>query len=172
MKRFILFTFLICFTLPVLGQEKWREVDLKVNGIGSGTTYSTIIKKLRKPLHSENGGFDECGGGFIKTLHYSGLNIGLLSDAKGKVFSVISIEITSSKWLIEPGINVGANIEYVQAKLGQPIGDDIDSQNTLDYVTKDNLGIVNFYFRNNRLVKVEMQETLCKDNIRRFYISV
>jgi hypothetical protein len=161
-----LFAFLLtgCFVLSASAQNKWREVDLKINGIGSGTSYSTVIKKIGKPLRTREDGFDECGGGYLKTLVYNGLKIQFLSDEKKRNYTVISMNLTSLKWLIASDIRIGVSIENVRAKFGQPNysedSEDFD-KDILDYVTKENLGLVNFYFRNNKLIRVEMAETLC-----------
>jgi hypothetical protein len=161
-----LFAFLLtgCFVLSASAQNKWREVDLKINGIGSGTSYSTVIKKIGKPLRTREDGFDECGGGYLKTLFYNGWKIQFLSDEKKRNYTVISMNLTSPKWLIASDIRIGVSIENVRAEFGQPNSsedsEDFD-KDILDYVTKENLGLVNFYFRNNKLIRVEMAETLC-----------
>jgi len=77
-----------------------KEIDLKINGVGIGTSESIALKKLGKPLQTQKGEFDECGGGFQRTLRYSGLEVELLSNDKGRDFSVISIDVTSSEWLV------------------------------------------------------------------------
>jgi len=74
------------------------------------------------------------------------------------------MNLTSLKWLIASDIRIGVSIENVRAKFGQPNysedSEDFD-KDILDYVTKENLGLVNFYFRNNKLIRLEMAETLC-----------
>lgn len=166
MKRFLFFVLLIVLTLPVSGQKKWREVDLHVNGIGSGTSYSTVIRKLGKPRRSKTEKINAslaCSGSAETRLIlvYTGLEITLLGDGRGRNLSVYSIDVTSQKW-IASGISVGASIKEVQAKFGEPNSTAEKSGETiLNYVTKANLGGVNFYFRNNKLIKVTMTETLC-----------
>lgn len=140
------------------GQEVLTEVNLTVNGIRSGTSYKWILKRLGKPQREKKIGIDDCADGFIKTAYYRGLTIGLLSDAKGKSYKVISMKITSSRWLISPSVRIGANRAIVRNKYGRP-NSQVD--NTLNYVTKENLGLVTFYFKGAKLISVEMQETLC-----------
>ncbi len=49
--KYLLGLFLVgWFIIPVSGQKKWREVDLRINGVGEGTSYSAVIKKIGKPL--------------------------------------------------------------------------------------------------------------------------
>ena len=152
--------------LSVLGQKKWREVDLRINGIGSGTSYSTVIKKLGKPLRTETEKIKAslaCSGSAEThlTLVYSGLEITLLGDGRGRNLDVYSIEVTSKKW-VASGITLGASIKDVRAKFGEPNEQANESNQTiLYYNTNGNLGGVNFYFQNNKLVKVGMTEALC-----------
>lgn len=165
--KHILFCILLFFvTLSISAQEKWREVDLRVNGIGSGTSYSTVVRKLGKPLRREKERFaanNACSGAAEThlTLFYSGLEITLLGDGKGRNLDVYSIEITSKKW-VASGIRLGVAIKDVRIKFGKTEEQtDESNQTVLHYVTKGNLGVVNFYFQNNKLVKVRMTQTLC-----------
>jgi len=103
MKTLSLLLFLICLSYVAKGQQVRTAVDLHVNGIGSGTSYSKIIRSIGKPLRVRSIGVDECGdGGLLKTLIYSGLKIGVLSDKTKRFYKVISIEVTSAKWKIAP----------------------------------------------------------------------
>jgi len=166
MKLFLFFVVLVFSTLPAFGQTKWREVDLRVNGVGSGTSYSTVVRKLGKPLRSkkERLAADSACSGEAEThltLFYSGLEITLLGDGKGRDLEVYSMEVTSKKWLAS-GIGISATANDVLTKFGEPNSKEEKSGETIFYyTTKDNLGGVDFYFRNNRLVRVEMTETLC-----------
>lgn len=166
MKQLLFFVLLVFLTLPVFGQKKLREIHLRVNGIGSGTSYSTVVKKLGKPQRSKTKKFkasEACSNAAEThlTLFYSGLEITLLGDGRGRNLDVYSIEVTSKKWLAS-GVNIGANVNDVVAKFGEPISKAEKSDETvLYYVTKENLGRVNFYFRNNKLVRMAMTETLC-----------
>lgn len=162
MKLFALLVLSFCFALSVHGQKKWPEVNLRVNGIGSGTSYSTVIKRIGKPERTTDNGIDECGdGGTLKSLHYSGLKIDVLSDAKGRNFTVIAIEVTSPEWKIGKSIRIGTTRKSVLAMFGKPLKDVDPDPNRIDYVTKENLGGVTFRFEGDKLVSVRMQETLC-----------
>jgi len=60
------------------------------------------------------------------------------------------------------GVRIGASREDVKNKFGEPFSKAEESGETIfHYVTKANLGMLNFHFRNNKLVKVAMTETLC-----------
>jgi len=94
-------------------------------------------------------------------VHYSGLEVTLLGDGRGRNLAVYSIEVTSEKWMVS-GVSIGADIKDMLTKFGEPNSKEEESGETIFYyVTKDNLGGVNFYLRNNKLVKVAMTETLC-----------
>lgn len=159
----ILFIFL---TLPVFGLKQLREIDLRVNSIGSGTSYSTVIRKLGKPLRSETKKYkasEACSNSAEThlTLFYSGLEITLLGDGRGRNLDVYSIEVTSPKWLAS-SLSIGADAKDVIVKFGEPNSKAENSYETIFYyVTKGNLGGVNFHFQKNKLIKVTMAETLC-----------
>ncbi len=166
MKRFLFLVLLVFLTLPVFAQKKLSEIDLRVNGIGSGTSYSTVVRKLGKPLRRKTERIKAslaCSNSAEThlTLFYSGLEITLLGDGKGHNLDVYSIEVTSKKW-VASGISLGAGERDVLNKFGEPNSKaDISGETVLYYVTKGNYGGVNFYFRDNKLVRVAMTETLC-----------
>jgi hypothetical protein len=166
MKQILFFVLLTFLTLPVLGQKKFNEIDLKINGVGSGATYLKVVKRLGKPLRSKTQRFNQseaCSGKAEThlTLFYSGLKVTLLGVGKGQDLSVYSTEVTSKKWDVS-GIRIGTNIKDIIAKFGAPTEQAERSKETiLYYVTKDNLGTINFHFQNNKLVKARMTETLC-----------
>jgi len=168
MKRILLlFSFILLIHSGLLGQKPqtsaqghYSEVDLTVNGIKSGSSYSSILNKIGKPIKVKKAGFNECGGGFIKTLVYKGLEIAVLSNGKGRNSKVISMKVTSSRWRIAPSVKIGVTKEVIRSLFGNS-GGGYPDENVFDYVTKDNLGGVKFYFKGNILIRVEMQETLC-----------
>ena len=137
------------------------EVDLTVNGIRNGTKISQIYRRIGKPRRVRDFGYENCTNGVWRVLTYPGLKIEVISDLHGHDSSVISIEVTSSRWKIAPGLKIGADKAVVRKTFGPPVGSYIPPGYVLDYVTKDDLGLVNFYFHGNRLVRVLMQETLC-----------
>jgi hypothetical protein len=132
--------------------------ELRINGIGLGTSHSTVLRQLGKPLQSRKTGVFPCGD-LEKTLRYSGLIIKLEKDSESQDYKVVAIEITSNKWSVS-GISVGANINDVQAKFKyrhhktkEPglVG--------LHYGNGD--GGTSFYFRNNKLVSIDLEYNWC-----------
>lgn len=141
----------------VKAQERFTEVDLTVNGIRAGSTIQTV-KNLGKPIKVKKIGFDECGDGYRRVLYFAGLEIGVLGNKATSRASVISLNITSTKWRIAPGLRIGATQQALLRAYGRPNSSD---SSRLDYVTTDNLGLVTFHLRNGKLYRVEMMETLC-----------
>jgi hypothetical protein len=166
MKRLTSFVLLVFLSLTVLGQEKLREVDLRVSGVSSGTPYSAVLRNLGQPLRrkvTRTAASLSCSGAAETDirLSYSGLHISFLGGGRGRNLKVYSIEVSSPKWTAS-GTRIGASGEDVEAKFGAPISKAEESGETVfHYVTKGNLGMVNFHFRNGKLIKVEMTETLC-----------
>ena len=159
MKHFIAVLILsLSLCVLVKGQErKLTEVDLTVNSIRSGSSLQKV-KTLGKPQRVRNRGFDECAGQYERTFYFPGLEIGLLGSKNGRRGTVYSVEVTSRRWLIAPGLRIGATRQTIISKFGRPIHNE---NNKLTYVTKENLGWVAFEFRRNKLVRASMTETLC-----------
>ena len=161
MAKAILLVFCIfAFSLSVFSQQPWREVDLRVNGIRSGTSYSLILKKLGKPLRIKNKGLDNCTDGLMRTIYYPDLEIELENYNRGKTFNVVAIVVTSARWKLNYGLTIGADMKTVRARFGKPYGTRL-ARTKMRYVTKGNLGGVDFLSRDNKLVRVSMSETLC-----------
>lgn len=136
-----------------------QTIDLKVKGIDVGASYQTVLRQLGKPLLSRKGGTNPCGSTKL-TLRYSGLTITLDGDSDEGNFTVVAIEITSPKWEVAPGIKVGASFTDVQAKFVQTEEPTKEKGlKNLSYFVID--GYANFYFRDNKLVKVTWELNLC-----------
>lgn len=166
MKQLFFLILLGSSTLSISGQNNFREIDLRVQGLGSGTSYANVVRKLGRPLRRVTKKYkaSEACSGSAEThlsLLYSGMEITLLGDGRGRNLAVYSIEVTSGLWSAN-GVRIGADARDVVAKFGEPnsktekIGETI-----FHYVTEGNMGGVNFHFRNGRLSKVRMTETLC-----------
>lgn len=150
--------------------QKFAQADLIVNDITTGTPYITVIKKLGKPK-SETAPAETCGG-FSKNLSYDGLEIDTLGDADGSKQTVLNMKITSSKWITSKGVKIGDNYKTVMAKYGKTTYEDAYERPTeekvftgekwLSYEMKTNgPGGVTFYFKNDRLVRMEIEPTIC-----------
>ncbi len=145
-----------------LNTDTVKEIDLKINGVGIGTLESNVLQKLGKPLQSKKGEFDGCGGGFQKTLRYTGLEIELLSNDKGRDFSVITVDVTSSEWSVAPGLGVGVDAKDVEAKFGQPYEkEERDGQVIFFYGIKGYDGWANLFFRDSKLTQISWILTYC-----------
>lgn len=150
--------------------QKFPQADLIVNGVGNGTPYATFIKKFGKPKSETELG--ETCGGFSKTLSYDGLDVEMIGDENGKKQIVLNITITSAKWITDKGVKIGDNYKTVLAKYGKTKYEDafdesqgekvFTGEKSLMYVMKTNgPGRVNFYFKNDRLIRIELIPTIC-----------
>lgn len=93
MKKPLFLVLLIFLTLSAFGQKKLTEIDLRVNGIGSGTSYLTVVRKLGKPIRRKTEKVKAslaCSNSAEThlTLFYYGLEITLLGDGKGRNLDV------------------------------------------------------------------------------------
>ena len=160
MKSFLFFSLLVFFTFSTPGQ-KYREVDLRVNGIGSGSSYAAVIERFGKPSRNEREKYaaDSACSSVAEThltLFYPGLKIMLLGDGKGRDLKVYAIEVKSRRWSAS-GISIGDDAKTIAAKFGDPNSKEKNSDEMVyDYVTKSNAGGISFRFRNNKLIKIEM----------------
>jgi hypothetical protein len=163
----LLFLALFFFlTFPVSAEKETPKIDLRVNGVGAWTPYSTVINKLGKPLRSKNvrtpanlscSGEDET----TLTLFYSGLEVNLLGSSKGRSLEVYSFIVTSPKWSAS-GVNIGADIKQVLVKFGEPDFKEESSKETaFVYSMNDGIGAVTFSFRHGKLIEISMEGTLC-----------
>ena len=140
-----------------------REVDLKINGVGLGTKYDTVIKKLGKPLKNKKSRIPEPCGNDEDTyteliLTYPGLTFQLWSDKDGRNISVVSVKFTrGSKWAVS-GIKIGATRKETIAKLGKSTYTD---KSGLGYINKGNAGGTAFNFKNGKLTSVEWGYEMC-----------
>jgi hypothetical protein len=156
MKRVLLFIFIAFIVFPLTASA--QTIELKVNGIEIGAYYSTVLKKLGKPLSKKKGGSFPCDDDRMMTMRYAGLILKLIPDNNNRYF-VAAMEVTSRKW-VTSGIMVGANIKDVQRRFGRndkPRKEKV-SEN-LPYFIKD--GYANFYFRNKKLVRINWELNAC-----------
>lgn len=165
MKLLVISAFLVFLILPIAGQKRLREVDLRISGVGSGSSYSTVVRKIGKPVSTKTEKYDSsesCSGvSETLTLKYAGLELSLLREGLGKKLRVYAIDVTSRKWLAS-GLRVGANTANVRKRFGQPNSQAVVGGKLIYYyVTPGNLGGVNFEFKNGKLARILMTETLC-----------
>ena len=173
MRRRIIFrvitSILLCIvagTAQAQDQERLTEVDLRVKGVGLGSSYAQMLRQLGRPISSRREKIDDetCGPKHtLLTVKYKGVVIELVGDPRGRDFKVVSFEITSPQLLMTPGIKLGMSELDARSKIG---GEPWQVQNDsgfqiLNYVTKGNDGGVSLYFRNDRLVKIQWAYTAC-----------
>lgn len=143
------------------------EVDFRVKGVGLGSSYAVVLRQFGRPLSSKRekvGDYEGiCGGSYTSLLlRYQGVEIELMGDLRGRSFQVISMEVTSAKFLLAPGLKIGMTEEEIRSKIGAPFQERTDSGfRILNYVTKGNEGAAGLHIRDGRLVKVQWDYTLC-----------
>ena len=155
---FIVWLSVVIFSTDAFG----GEVDLRINNVGIGTKYDTVIKNLGKPLKSQKTRYaaEACGSDPYTELiiTYPGVIIELWSDKNLRNFSVISIKFSSeSKWAVS-GIKAGATQKEIIAGLGKPY--DV-SKASLSYINKGNDGFAEFKFKGGKMVSVEWGSATC-----------
>lgn len=161
---FLLFLVIAAFTVSGQGQTKSKEVDLQVNGVKVGSTLKDTLKRLGKPTREwVDPQKNECTGGYARTLYYDGLEVKLDGNKSGKDATVISIDVTSTKWKLSSGIKLGATMEEVKALFGEPAANQDGDANRWVYEMseKDGPGAVDFEFKDGKLVSVAALGTVC-----------
>jgi hypothetical protein len=157
----------VCWFGPHQAPQQFTEVDLRVKGVGLGSAFGVVLRQLGQPVSSKREVMDDdfgvCGPAYTSLrLRYQGAALELSGDLKGRNFYVISMEVTSPKFLIAPGINIGMTEEETRSKLGAPAEEKTESgSRILIYVTKGNDGSALLYFRDGRLVKALWEYTAC-----------
>lgn len=161
MKRIIFLSLLTFFTLSL--PISTRATDFKVNGIGIGSNYFAVMKRLGKPLSSKKGGIVPCSDGSTKlTLLYKGLEIRLSRDEDEKFFTVYAMFVSSSEWSVL-GISIGSPMKNIKATFGEPYHQ-TRASGLLELHYNNNKGIsgaASFYFRNNKLKRVRLYHNHC-----------
>ncbi len=159
-------TLAVLIVSPALGQQTLREVDLRIHGIGNGSSYAAVLAKFGKPTNQKIERTEKelsCmdADEIYRTLYYSGLEVEVLALDGNRKPKVVAFTITSTKWSAS-GVRIGSTPSQLVRRFGKP--ESIDRQDRMTayyYVTPGNLGGVNFEFIGGRLVKIAMSETLC-----------
>src|SRR5262245_2446894 len=168
----ILLCALLCLSAPgslanLQGEKTISEVDLRVQGVGLGSSQAAVLRQLGRPLSTKRekivDKYEVCGPPYTSLLlYYQGGVIELRGDLSWHNFEVVSIEITSPQFLIAPGIRIGMSEKEIRSKLGTPFQErDESGAHILNFATKGNDGGSGFYFVSGRLVKVHWEYTLC-----------
>ena len=153
-------------TATAFAQAGLREVDLTIDGIGSGSPYADLLRKFGIPskqkIEKGEAGHSCTGEAHtMLTVEYTGLQVVLLGDGNAQGFEIVEMDITSKKWNVS-GVRIGDSPASVDKRFGKPNSVEQESgQMTYRYVTPDNLGNVIFEFSNGKLSRMRMAETLC-----------
>lgn len=135
--------------------DGWNTVRNDVNGIGIGSKYDDIVKIFGKPLSTRIDGENACGGKRT-ILAYDGITFDLDGDGSERI--VVKIEITSTNWLINPGIRVGTSVEEVRSLMKDH--GRLDSSNTeIGYGDGD--GYLTFQLKNGIVTKIRRSLNMC-----------
>ena len=160
----LLLILLASFTL--VAQAKPREVDLTIDGVGSGSPLSDALVKFgvspKKSIEKQDAD-KSCTGHAITllTLDYPGLRVVLLGDGNAQGFEIVEMTISSKKWNAS-GARIGDSPASVDKRFGKPNSVEQENGRTIyRYVTLDNLGNVIFEFTGGKLSRMRMAETLC-----------
>ena len=141
------------------------EVELKVRGVGLCTSYAGVRHQLGRPRRIERRkDLDTtCAPPHrVWTLSYDGLRIALFGGLERDDFQVVSIEVTSSRWLIHPGVRIGTNERETGLHLGAPLAaKDEAGDRVFSYPNKGNDGYAIFHYDSDRLVMVSWESALC-----------
>ena len=161
MKRILYFILFAFLSLQLTTTA--RATDFKINEIGIGSTYADVVGKFGKPVSSKTGGIVPCSeGSTLLTLNYRGLEILLSKDPDERSFKVYSIRASASKWSVL-GIKMGAPMITVKARFGKPYNQTKESGLLGLHFNNDfgRSGSASFYFKGDRLSKVDLYLNYC-----------
>jgi hypothetical protein len=135
--------------------------DLTVKGIGLGRqSYEKDVRKaFGNPSFVRSTVFNCLGDVPAKTFAYNGLRLTLVY-APVDNFMVYEVEITSNKLQLDSGIKIGDDIQSVKQKIGKDFSERAEKGRIYLQFDNDD-GWARFYFRNNRLEKVNWLYNYC-----------
>ena len=151
---------ILVLCVPVFAQTSLSG-GLKVNGLGLGATYKSVVAKFGKPTTEKIQKGDECVPDRRKILTYPGLSFELIEGQKNN-FSVITFEVTSAKYDVS-GVKVGDTQVAVNRRFGKRTMEDTVSGQKVWYyeMSSDNPGSSNFYFRGGKITKIQAGYEMC-----------
>lgn len=159
MRTFFIFV-LLAFSVSAFGQKAPTD-GLKVNGLGLGAAYKTVVAKFGKPVKEKIQKGDECVPDRRKILTYPGLTFELIEN-DNKNFTVISFEVTSAKYDVS-GVRIGDTQLAVSRRFGKrSMEDTVSGQKTWLYeMTPELPGNSNFFFRAGKITKIQSGYEMC-----------
>ena len=163
MRIELAFLLVLLATTTAISQTSSGEIDLTINGIGSGSPYSEVLVQFGVPRKQSIEKSQSCSGQAqtIMTMEYPGLKIEVLGDGNAQGFEVISMQLTSKKWQASRA-KIGDSQGSVEKRYGKPQTSRIKNGiTTYDYPTPGNTGNVRFEFTEGKLTLIAVVETLC-----------
>ena len=143
--------------------ETQRYIDFSVKGIRLGDTEQNLVKIFGKPQKRVLTNEDVCGVAPMTKLQDPGIEFWLDRGTGGTEleWAILEFTVTSSDFLIEPGIKVGEELDTVKQKLGTPWTQESDGESVLyHYLTKDNDN-TSLEFKNGKLVRIRVYINPC-----------
>jgi outer membrane protein assembly factor BamE (lipoprotein component of BamABCDE complex) len=130
------------------------RVRLSVAAVRLGSSSSLVRKHLGRPTAVVTRRDDSMGSvETVRTIKYPGLTVTL--HKMRRVFRVVSVEVTSSDWLVAPGVRVGFDAKQVAMKLGTPYEESSEGdRHRYQYLNAGGDGWALLDFENNKLVAV------------------
>jgi hypothetical protein len=130
------------------------HVRLSVATVRLGSSYSLARAHLGRPTSDTTRRDDSMGAvETVRVIEYPGLTLTL--HKMRRVFRVVSIDVTSSDWLVAPGVRVGFDAKQVAAKLGTPYEESNEGiRHRYHYLNAGGDGWALLEFENNKLVAV------------------
>src|SRR5215207_840048 len=135
------------------------RVELQVKGVSLDSSLATVTRMLGAPRSRKQTkpAFSECTERRESrlTLQYPGMIVELIGDSKGRNFKVLSVSVSSPAWPVASGVATGNSGQAIVSRFGPPLRmENEGGLNRFVYFHKDNGG-ARFYFRDEKLVKVE-----------------
>jgi hypothetical protein len=130
------------------------QVNLLVKTVRLGSSYSFVRQHLGRPASDVARRDDSMGSlELVRTLKYPGLTVTL--HKMRRVFRVVSIDVTTSNWLVAPGLRVGLDAKQVVAKLGAPYDESNEgARHRYHYLNAGGDGWALLEFENHKLVAI------------------
>lgn len=169
MKTILILGLLLTASFAAVAQHNpdAKPLDLNIKGVTYDSTYASVIKLLGKAKKQKDTKeySTECRDNptTFRVMEYDGLDIGLMGDIRGRGMKVHSIGIDSAKWNFN-GLTIGASEADVVKKFGKPrlrVSNDETHDVTYEYQMVTGAGATTFYFRDKKLISIQMAEALC-----------
>lgn len=137
------------------------KLPLALNGIKLGDSYTRVLRVMGRPLketRTHNGEMPVSGVDWSCLLEYDGALIELAAERRSGPFDVVSITVSSNRWKLSSGLQIGMRTDALVTIMGAPYKDPVktaDKRSSLTYVNYDGLGWAFFRFEQGRLSSVQ-----------------